>query len=104
MGHYVTAGTANVQGLWPRVNTSVIQSVHHQRIISEELHVIVGADVWTQNRVEVSFKQKEQRRMAACCHKLKATVQQMRRLEKNKKEVLLHNAVMIGSDICRRTK
>lgn len=47
MGHYVTAVTANVQGLWPRVNTSVIQSVHHQRIVSEELHVIVRADVDT---------------------------------------------------------
>lgn len=31
--------------LWQRANTSVIQSVHHQHKFSEELHVVVGADV-----------------------------------------------------------
>lgn len=39
--------TAFVRGLWPRVNTSVIQSVHHQHKFSEELHVVVGAEVDT---------------------------------------------------------
>lgn len=41
--------TANVPVVGKCVTTSIIQSIHHQNKLSEELHIIVRAD-WRNNR------------------------------------------------------